>query len=248
MKIVFALLFVLALAVFGVWFVFTDTTIRTVIEDSFTDNNVSTELKGVRKGLFYSVFIDSMALKQDGAEIASLENVSIRVHPFSLLRANLSGSVEGTMYGGNVSGRIKFARNSRDLNLDMEKIRIEQVEFLKRIGIKGTGTISGRFVADEAGAHIEFSTHDAAFEPATYSGRKVPLDMFHTIRGAMDIRGDTVNLAAVSLEGREARARLKGAIKNKIMDLKMEIMPGRTFSENPFFLSDLGQYNVYPGY
>jgi hypothetical protein len=50
------------------------------------------------------------------------------------------------------------------------------------------------------------------------------------------------------LEGPDILARLKGIIKDGVADLRMEVMPRKSFLENPLFLSQVDRYQVSPGY
>jgi hypothetical protein len=134
------------------------------------------------------------------------------------------------------------------LGLDVKKANISDMPLLKRIGIKGTGTLSGKFTAINDTGHVEFITKDSRFEPAFFSGMKVPLNFFHSIRGSMDIKGNTIYVVSIALEGKDIYARLKGVIKDRVLDLTMDLMPGISFLENPLILYDLEKYKVSPGY
>ncbi len=100
---------------------------------------------------------------------------------------------------------------------------------------------------DDTG-HVEFVTKDSSFEPAVFSGVKVPLNFFHNIRGSIDIKGNIINVVSVALEGKDIYARLKGVVKDAVMDLNMELMPGMSFIENPLFLAEFEKYKISPGY
>jgi hypothetical protein len=118
----------------------------------------------------------------------------------------------------------------------------------KLIGIQATGTVSGRFTMLDDTGHVEFVTEDSRFGPAIFSGVSVPLSFFNSIRGSLDIKGNIINVVSIALEGKDIHARLKGSIKNAIMDLNMELMPGISFIENPLFRGELEKYKISPGY
>lgn len=248
MKIFLIVVCALILLVFGTWFVFSENTLQTIIKDSLAEHRIDSELHGLKKGLFYVLSIDTVVLKRNSAELISLHNVTLRIHPLSLFRFSLNGVIESEVYGGTLSGSVKFTKNTKHVNLTMNKVRVGEVVFLKHIGLTGQGTLSGKMVMADATGRVEFATEDAQFEPATYSGRRVPLNIFHAITGALDIKGGTIHLVSVSFTGKEVFARLKGAIQNSVMDLTMEIMPERSIVENPFLLAELEQYKVSPGY
>jgi hypothetical protein len=76
----------------------------------------------------------------------------------------------------------------------------------------------------------------------------VPLNLFQSISGSIDVRENVMHITSISLEGKDVNARLKGNIKANTMDLTMELMPGRSFIENPLFLNEFDRYKVSPGY
>ena len=81
-----------------------------------------------------------------------------------------------------------------------------------------------------------------------FSGITVPLNFFHRVTGSIDINGKILNIVSVYLEGKDISARLKGAIRDAVMDLNMELMPGKSFIENPLFIAGLEKYKISPGY
>lgn len=248
MKLFLILICALVLIVFGPWFVFSPNTLQAIIEDSLSAHRIDTELHGLKKGLLYTIHIDRAVLRRNSHELISLHNLSLRIHPVSLFISSLRGAIDGEVYGGTISGSMKFTKDTQQMNFSLKEVSISEIVFLKRIGLAGKGTLSGTAAITDAAGHVEFAARDTQFEPATYSGRRVPLNMFRVITGALDIQGDTIHMLSVSFEGEEVFARLKGKIQNAVMDLAMEIMPGRSFAENPFLLAELEQYKVSPGY
>ena len=132
--------------------------------------------------------------------------------------------------------------------IDFKRTDINEVQLFKLVGIQGTGTVSGKYIMINGKGHIEFVTKDARFEPAIFSGIKMPLNFFHRVTGSIDINGKILNIVSVYLEGKDISARLKGAIRDAVMDLNMELMPGKSFIENPLFIAGLEKYKISPGY
>jgi type II secretion system protein N len=232
----------------AVWIVFPKTSIQSIMEGSINSDKLGVEVKGLKKGLFYNLTIDRLTLKSSGDEQVSLNNIYGRINPLSFIMLRLSISFDGGIGGGNFSGRTNLTKNKMQIGLDINKANIAEIPLFKLIGIQGTGTVSGRFTMLDDTGHVEFVTKDSSFEPAVFSGVNVPLNFFNSIRGSLDIKGDIINVVSIALEGKDIHARLKGSIKNAIMDLNMELMPGMSFIENPLFLAGLEQYKISPGY
>jgi hypothetical protein len=81
-----------------------------------------------------------------------------------------------------------------------------------------------------------------------FSGITVPLNFFNSVRGVLEVKGDTIHISSLALEGKDIYARIRGEISNNVMDISMEIMPERSFLNNPLFINAMEQYKVSPGY
>ena len=248
MKKLLITLIAIPVILWGIWIAFPRTSIQSIIEGFVSTEKHRLEVSGLKKGLFYNFTIDHLTLKSSGEEQISSDNIYGRINPLSLMTLRLDVSFHGSVGGGNLSGLINLIKNKLQIGLDVSNASISDIPFLKRAGIKGTGTLSGKFTALNDTGHVEFVAKDSRFEPAFFSGMKVPLNFFHNIRGAMDIKGNIIYVVSVALEGRDIYARLKGVIKDAVLDLTMELMPGISFLENPLFIYQIEKYKVSPGY
>jgi type II secretion system protein N len=145
------------LIIFGTWFVFSEDTLQAIIKDSLAEHRIDSELHGLKKGLFYVLSIDTVALKRNNAELISLRNVTLRIHPLSLFRLSLNSVIEGEVYGGTLAGNIKFAKDTQHLDLTMNKVRVGEIVFLKHLGLTGEGTLSGKMIIADTTGHVEFA-------------------------------------------------------------------------------------------
>ena len=249
MKKILIALISIAIIFLGIWFVVPANSVQYIIEESNTDKKFSIDVSGLKKGLFYNVNIERVTLKSSGEELISFSNIHGHINPLNLVMLRLSLTVDGNMGGGNIAGDITIAKNRTRLRLDFKKADINGMPlFNKFVKVQGTGTVSGRYIMIDDSGHLEFVTKDASFEPSMFSGIKIPLNLFNGITGSIDIKGNIVNIVSVSLEGEDIYARLKGVIKDAVMDLTMEVMPGKSYAENPIFLGELQKYRVSTGY
>jgi type II secretion system protein N len=232
----------------GIWLAFPKTSIQSIIEDSIRNEKLSTEVKGLRKGFWYSLSIDRITLKSFGEEQISFNNISARINPLALMFLQLKTSLDGDIGGGDISGHMTRTNNRMQIELVFKKASISAIPLFKHVGVQGTGTISGKFNMINGTGHAEFATEGASFETAVFSGVTVPLNFFHSIRGAIDIRGNIVDVVSIALEGKDIYARLKGVIRDAVIDLNMELMPDKSFIENPLFINAVEKYKVSPGY
>ncbi len=66
--------------------------------------------------------------------------------------------------------------------------------------------------------------------------------------GSFEVKEDIINIISFRLEGNNIYAKAKGTIKNNILDAEIELMPGKSFIENPLFAYEFKRYKVAPGY
>lgn len=234
--------------IWGLWVAFPVTAMESIAEDSLQNQDITLQIDGLRKGLFYRLQADRIALMNREAELISLHAVCVTINPLHLIALRMTFSVHGSFGEGSFSGEGRLSKKSTTINIHFQEAQLKDMQFLTLAGIRGRGTVSGRLTMGDKRGHMDFLVNDAEFEPAVFSGVLAPLNFFNMVRGSVDFLGSAIDIASVSLEGPNIFARVKGVIKNNMMDLRMEVMPQKTFLENPFFLRQVERYKISPGY
>jgi type II secretion system protein N len=231
-----------------IWIVFPETAIQTIIEDSVPGSQVVIEVQGLKKGLFYTVDIDALILKGRSGELISVKDIRSYINPLfvPLFQLRLTGN--GAIGDGNILGNLTVSRGKIKGTVNFQKVGFSDLHFLKLTGIKGKGTLSGSFTFGESAGHAEFVSKDVVFEETEFSGVKAPLKIFHMVTGSLDLRGSVIEVLSLAFQGEDVYARLKGDIRENVMDISMELMPGKSYIENPFVLAGLEGYKISPGY
>lgn len=248
MKKVFFLLIAVIIVIWGMWIAFPVTAMESIIEDSINNQKAVIAVKGLKKGLFYRLYADNIVLKNAKSDLISLNSVLATIDPLRLMALRMDMSVYGRLGEGNFSGDASLSRKMVTMNLDFREAQLRDLQFFAITGIRGKGTISGRITMTDQNGHVNFLVNNAELEPLVFQDVPAPLNCFHTINGSVDIERNSIHLVSVSLEGQNISARLRGDIKDGVMDLRMEVMPQKLFLENPLFLSQIGRYQVSPGY
>jgi len=230
------------------WIVFSSASLQFLIEDAFHSERIHVETVGLEKGLFYTLSAEKVIIRSSGKELFVFDSVRSRIDPLSLIISRLRLTVDGNIGGGTFSGNLRLGKNAGRVLFDLKQADINKIPLLKRIGVQGTGTLSGRASLMNDSVTIVFATEKAAFEPSLIAGILLPLNFFHRATGSLTAKGNILTIESVSLEGEDVFARLKGRIYNSLMDMTMEIMPGRTVIENPLFVAEFERYKVSPGY
>jgi len=217
--------------------------IKGLLETSLSREALRIEVDGLKKGLFYDLYIDRLRLKGKFGELAYIEDILVKINPFYLILLRLECSFMGKAYGGTVWGNVSFSRNKRSLNLRIEDMNIKDILYLKRLGLKGRGLLDGDLTIDNNHGEVRFTIKDAHLETVVFSG--IPIELFNMVNGLISIDGDAVTLNSLSLEGNEIYGRLNGTLRNNVAQLTLELMPDATILER-FHLID--RYRVFPGY
>jgi type II secretion system protein N len=234
--------------IWGIWIAIPGSSLQDRIEGSVNDRNFYLETEGLKKGLFYGVTIDRLTLNGYGREQVSIRDIQAPIKLLALLSLQLNVSFDGEIGQGTVSGTIIRTMNEKKLEMTVEEAPMSDFPFLHHAGIEGSGTLSGRCTMTNRTGRVEFATQDAQFQPVVFSNITVPLNFFNSVRGALDITQDVIYIPSIALEGKDIYARMSGEIDETSVDLSMEIMPGKSFLDNPIFISTFRTYEISPGY
>jgi hypothetical protein len=102
-------------------------------------------------------------------------------------------------------------------------------------------------IAVEKCFEFKFEIRQAHFTGALY-GLPIPPDFFHTIRGLIRAGGNDLWIDSLWMEGEGLNARVKGTLKGRQADLKLEIMKDSSFVDSGRLLQLMESYKVSPGY
>lgn len=248
MKKILIAFIALVVILWGPWIVFSSASLQFIIEDSFYSERIHLEITGLEKGLFYTLSAEKVIIRGPGGELLVFDSVRSRIDPLSLMMLKLRLTAAGNIGGGTFSGNLRLGKGAGQMLFDVKQADISQIPLLQKIGVQGTGTISGRVSLMYDSVTIVFATEKVSFEPSLVAGITLPLNFFHKATGSLTAKDNIITIESVSLEGKDVFARLKGRIQNSLTDMTMELMPGRTVIENPLFLGEFERYKVSPGY
>jgi type II secretion system protein N len=223
-----------------------DIFLKNSIEDSvdkYLDPDISTSINGFRKGLFFTVYADSIEFAIGDVPALSIKQIKSKINPFSSLKKQLSFSFNGRIGKGTVNGQFTLPGRG---NLTVDRAELDAIPYLAAIGLKGRGLVSSVFSFANNIIDITFQIPDADIR-GTAMGINLPINSFHKIQGTVSIKEKIISVKSISLETDKGYARLKGDIKNGFMDLSLELMPsaGKLDSLESMLLA---QYQITPGY
>jgi len=247
-KILFILLVAIPVVFIGVWIAVPPDTVQGLLEDFGDGGPITIQAMGFKKGLLYRFSADRLLVQHRQKPVVSFENVSLRIHPSSLITLRMRSSLNGETGGGEINGMLDLAKKETRAEIDLKGVQISEVPFFSKNGIEGSGILSGTYTMIEEKGRLEFLVTDAKLKPVVLAGNTIPLNFFHTVRGYMDISNSELEDVSVSFEGEDIYARMKGKVQDAFANLAIEVMPEAGIAKNPLFLHEFKQYEVSPGY
>ncbi len=249
--------YVIAAALFltpALWFIaIPESLISGLIEGALNKDYFYLRTEGVKKGSFYNFSAASITIMKrnpsTGIDDALLvfRNLDGRLELSSLFRLNPELSFEGRMNNGNIKGLLRTAGKDK-LAISGADISINGIPLLEPMGIYGEGILSGTFVLQSNTGDLKFLVRDAKLKSTSLGGVFLPLDLFHEIRGAATMNGDSVEVKSLTMTGTGIYARVKGSMRGDSLDLSLELMTDSMFGSETILLAFLEQYRVSPGY
>lgn len=240
-----------AAAIFScaVWYIaIPDSVVSDLIEGAFRNSSMSVQVTHLRKGLFFNLAIDGIALKKSGNTLLTIENATARINPFSLFMMRLTLHFSGDLGGGKIDGRVDLLKGRDRIDVHVGEAHLEDVPFFSIIKLEGKGVLSGDITLENNRGNIRLEIREAALKTGTFGGVTVPLEMFDTARGAFSLGYGMLKVTSFSLEGKGIYARIKGVIVGGNTNLTMELMPDKSLMASDPVFSLLESYRVSPGF
>lgn len=246
-KLLVAITVVFAL-VWGAWLIALpgDVMERTA-EEALNAGGMSVDLVGFKKGLFYSFSCESVDFRLSGDRAFSVQGLSGRLDFLPLFVLKAVVPLKGSLGGGEIKGSVELEKGSYKVSLDARGVELAELGLYSLTGINAAGALSADVRLRDNMGKIKFTVDDARFEPFPIYGFKLPLDMFSTVRGALFVDHDTVDVESLALEGKEIYARVTGTLKGGDADLKLELMPEGDGFPDPVYDALLRRYRVSRG-
>ncbi len=223
-----------------------DSIIKTTIENSISNNgrlNINPSIKGLRKGLFFTVYAESLELKIGKTAVLIITDISGRINPLYLFKRQFAFSVRGKIGKGDIEGYFKLPESG---SLKIDKAEFASVPYLTFAGLYGKGLISARLNFKNNIIDAVFEIPDADIHSSTMA-IPMPISSFRKIQGALQLQGNTIKITSISLEADKGYARIKGDVINGTMNLSLELMPSAGKLE-PIESMLISKYQISPGY
>jgi hypothetical protein len=219
--------------------------IRESIEDAVArsgHSNMSLSVEGLRKGIFFALYADSLNLKVDNTPALKITDFKGNYSPRYLTDRQLGFSIKGKVGSGDVRGVLKVPLEG---TIRIDRAELKSIPYLEQFGMNIKGSVTSDINIINDVVKVIFEVPDLNIDD---SASVIPLlNTFRKLQGALSVKGNSISVDSISLEGDKGYARLKGDITNNVMNLALELMPAAG-KLNTMESMLVGKYIVSPGY
>jgi len=207
------------------------------------DGSLTLSIDGIRKGIFFSLYADTINLSIDNKPALSIYDLSINFTPRHLNVGKLAFLIRGKIGTGTIEGILMLPMKG---SFKIDKADLYSIPYLKRFGMNVTGHLSSDITLKNEKAKAVFNIPDLYIQSTAITS--IPLiNTFRRMQGSVHLDGNDIQVNSISLEGEKGFARLKGQIRNGLADMVLELMPVER-SLNTLESMIIGKYIVSPGY
>lgn len=225
------------------FFAIPDNLIEERIEDAVAmSGNMSLSISGLKKGIFFALYADDLNLKIDNKPALNITGFASNFRPRYLSGGQIAFAITGKIGTGDLDGIIKLPRTG---SIKIDRAELSAIPYLMQFGIKIDGNVYADIDINNDLLKVTFEVPDLNIDDT--SSVFPLLNTFQKLQGALSIKGNTIKVDSISLEGEKGFARLKGDITNGVMNLVLELMPD-TRKLNVMETMLIGKYIVSPGY
>ncbi|GAB4542081.1 MAG: hypothetical protein Fur0020_11570 [Thermodesulfovibrionia bacterium] len=220
-----------------------DELIRSRIEGAFNNKGFNITINGIRKTPLFGIKADSLIIWIDKKEVIRITEPSAVFNPLYLFKEGLMLPIKGRIRDGEVHGGLN---PPNALSLNIIRVSLDSISYLKDIGFRGDGHISGKINLMDGVMDIRFEMPDLNI----ISTGVFPFPFahtFHSLHGAIKIDGSNIIIESIGLDGEKGYARVKGNIRGDDIRLSLEFMPNYD-RLTPIELMLINKYQVSPGY
>ncbi|MEC4684644.1 MAG: type II secretion system protein GspN [Nitrospirota bacterium] len=248
LKKLIIVLLLLSFIVTGVWYAgIPDRWAAERIEGLLQGGRIRTELLGFKKTPFFGFRIEEVRIRHNRRQLLSIEGVSGRIDPISLLLFGVKVSFTGHLSGGTIAGEALLKRDGIRAAIDIRSARLEGLDLLADSAIRGKGSLDMTGVMDRGEGDLYFEVKNMALKDIRKGGLYIPLKSFNHMKGAGSFKGENFRIDAVSMEGDHIYGRLRNCMLEKgYFEGTLEVVAEPGFPEESLVL--LEPYKESPGY
>ncbi len=229
-----------------------ESVILDVMSGPLRSRGLTIETEGFAKGPLISVTAEKATLRWTGQvgkdlPLLTATDVSARLNFPSLLRFRPRVDIKGRIGTGSLSGHVAITGTDNS-EVKGNGIPITDIPILGSSGFGGEGRFSFDLQQEGNDAEIRLTLEDARISATSLKGIPLPLDLFQRMRGLFVLSGGSTDITSLALEGNGIYARLKGTIKDTVLNGTIEASIDTSVRDNALIAAAIRRYMVTPGY
>ncbi len=202
------------------------------IEALFSGGGIRTELYGFRKTPLFGFEVEEVRVVHSRKGLLRMEGLSGRVDPLSLAVFGLKVSFSGRLSGGTVSAGALLRRDSVEVSFEVRSARLEELDLLDSSAFRGSGSLDLTGTIEDGRGEFYIDMRGLALKDISMDGLYIPMGSFRRIKGAGSFTGRDFRVEAVSLEGGDVSARIRGLVFSKgYFKGRLEVLAGEGLPE-----------------
>ncbi|GMT46921.1 MAG: hypothetical protein IEMM0007_0487 [bacterium] len=248
LKKLIIVLLLLSLIVTGIWYAgIPDRWAAGRIEGLLQGGRIRTELIGFKKTPFFGFRIEEVRIMHNRRQLLSIDGVSGRIDPLSLLLFGVKVSFTGHLSGGTISGEALLKRDGIRAAIDVRSVRLEGLDLMADSAIRGNGSLDMTGVMDRGEGNLYFEVKNMALKDIRKGGLYIPMKFFNHMKGAGSFKGESLRIDAVSMEGDHIYARLRNCVLERgYFKGTLEVVAEPGLPDDSLVLPE--RYKQAPGY
>jgi type II secretion system protein N len=221
------------------------------IEDFLDKRGLHASMEEFQKGFFYNIRAEKIILRKntDDSDMAlvMLEGVHAHLDLMSLVRLEPEVKFDCSISDGTVTGWLSLLKKDT-LAIQGRDIGTNGIPVLDKMGIVGDGDLSFSVQLTHGDGEVRLAFEDLKIRPTVPGSVLLPTDKFDNIKGAFRVDSGVIEVKSLSLRGNGIFARAKGFIKDRTLDIEVELMVEPSFDQKTVVQKMLARYKVLPGY
>jgi type II secretion system protein N len=234
-----------------------DSVIRLAVSQALASNGITVHAAKIGTTLPFGIRASKLAFANTATSLITLDRFSLQLRPLSLLSGNLSFNVTANVGTGTINGTITLLPHLQGL-LQINMLELADIPLL---ATASGGTMRGTAQIDlslqptppsGSGGEARLLIRNIQVKGVRISSVPLPDASFPELRGIVKIKGQTVVVDNLALQGNGIYLRLGGTAPltaGAPLNLNLELMPNAEFLEQQksVFLFMI-PYQVSPGH
>ena len=234
-----------------------DAVVRQVASQMLAANGATLQAAKIGTALPFGIKATRLTLANQSANLITLDRISLQLRPLALLSGNVSFKIAANIGAGTINGTLTVLPRLQG-TLQVNKLELADIPLL---ATATGGTIQGTARIDlslqptppsGSGGEARILIRNVQVKGVRISSMPLPDASFPELRGIVKIKGQTVVVDNLALQGNGIYLRLGGTAPLSAgaqLNLNLELMPGAEFLEQQksVFLFMI-PYQVSPGH